>query len=269
MARPPVLLVHGMFMTFRCWDRWVRRYTARGYETVALPWPGREGTVDELNQRHPDPALAELGFEAVVDHHATAIASFSEKPIIIGHSMGGLVTQALLHRGLGAVGVAIDSAPPRGIFTPKLSFLRANWPVLNPLLSSSRPYRISLPRFQYAFVNGMPADVQRSVYASQVVPESLRVPRTSRTGSGNIDFAKPHPPLLLTAGGSDHIIPPALNRKNYERYRTGSGSRVEFRVFPDRNHFGVLGGPGWEEIADEVLAWAEGELAHPSPGADA
>ncbi|MCI4339731.1 MAG: alpha/beta fold hydrolase, partial [Thermoplasmata archaeon] len=103
MARPTILLVHGMFMTFRCWDKWVRRYAARGYETVALPWPGREGSVAELNGRHPDPALAGLGFESVVDHHAGAIAALSEPPIVIGHSMGGLVAQVLLHRGLGVV----------------------------------------------------------------------------------------------------------------------------------------------------------------------
>ncbi|MCI4354276.1 MAG: lipase family protein, partial [Thermoplasmata archaeon] len=102
-----------------------------------------------------------------------------------------------------------------------------------------------------------------SIYESQVVPESLRVPRESRAGSGHIDFSKPHPPLLLTAGSSDHIIPSALNRKNFDRYRAGGPSTVEFREFPGRNHFGVLGGPGWEEIADYALEWAERQLARP------
>ncbi len=260
MGRRTVLLVHGMFLTFRCWDGWVRRLGARGYEAIALPWPGREGTVEELNRRHPDPALARLDYEGVVAHHAHAIEAMSKKPILIGHSMGGLVVQSLIQQDLGAVGVAIDSAPPRGVFTPAFSFLRANWPVLNPMVSSGRPYRMSLPRFQYAFVNGMPPEVQRSVYGAQVVPESLRVPRTSRRGSGAIDFAKPHAPLLLTGGSSDHIIPPSLNRKNLDRYRRGSSSPVEYKEFPGRNHFGVLAGPGWQEIADFALAWSESHL---------
>jgi pimeloyl-ACP methyl ester carboxylesterase len=255
------MLVHGMFMTYRCWDFWVRRYTARGHEVVAVPWPRRDGTVEELNRRHPDPQLAELGFEDIVGHHADAIRALPVPPIVIGHSMGGLVTQTLLQRGVGAVGVAIDSAPPPGVFTPSFSLLRANWPVVNPMLPSSRPYRMSLHRFQYAFVNGMPLEVQRGVYDTHVVPESLRVPRESRSKRHRIDFTRSHAPLLLTAGSSDHIIPPGLNRKNYEAYRRGSPSKVDFKEFPGRNHYGVLGGPNWEEVADFVLDWAERELA--------
>ena len=227
---------------------------------MALPWPGRDATVEELNRRHPDPHLSELGFRTVVEHHAAAIRAMGEAPIIIGHSMGGLVTQSLLHRGLGAVGVAIDSAPPAGVLVPSLSLLRANWPVLNPFLPSSRPYRMSLSRFQYAFVNGMPLEVQKSIYETQVVPESLRVPRGSRSKSEGIDFTRPHPPLLLTAGSMDQVIPPKLNRENFDRYRRGSSSTVEFKEFPGRNHFGVLGGPNWEEVADFAVDWAERHL---------
>jgi pimeloyl-ACP methyl ester carboxylesterase len=227
---------------------------------IALPWPGREATVEELQRRHPDPTLGRLGYGAVVDHHAKAIASLGARPIIIGHSMGGLVTQSLIQRDLGSVGVAIDTAPPRGVSSAEFSFLRANWPVVNPLLPSSRPYRMSFPRFQYAFVNGMPIEDQRRVYETQTVPESLRVPRESRGRTAAIDFHRDHAPLLLTAGSSDHIIPAGLNRKNFERYRRGSSSRVEFKEFPGRNHFGVLGGPGWEELADFVIGWAERQL---------
>jgi pimeloyl-ACP methyl ester carboxylesterase len=260
MAKRTILLIHGMFMTYRCWEAWVRRYSGRGYHVVALPWPGREATVEELNRRHPDPQLAELTFRRVVDHHAEAVRAMGEATIVIGHSMGGLVTQSLLQRGLGSVGVAIDSAPPAGILVPSVSLLRANWPVLNPFLSSSRPYRMSLARFQFAFVNGMPLETQESVYHAQVVPESLRVPRESRWKSERIDFARPHAPLLLTAGSNDHIIPPSLNRENFERYRRASASTVEFHEFPGRNHFGVLGGPNWEEVADFALDWAERQL---------
>jgi len=257
MGSRSVLLVHGMFMTYRCWDAWVARYRARGLDVVALPWPRRDRTVEELNRADPDPQLAKLGFEEVVSHHVEAIRGLTRPPILIGHSMGGLVVQSLLQRGFGHVGVAIDSAPPPGVFTPSVSLLRANWPVVNPFLPSSRPYRMSFPRFQYAFVNGMPPEVQRSVYDAQVVPESLRVPRESRSKAHRIDFTRPHAPLLLTAGSTDHIIPAGLNRKNYDLYRRGSSSNVEFREFEGRNHYGVLGGPQWEEIADFAIDWAE------------
>ena len=255
-TKPPILLVHGMFMTPHCWTNWVARYGSRGLEVQALPWPGRDPTVGELRRKHPDPKLALLGFPEVIEHYAKIVAARSDRPILIGHSMGGLVVQELLSRGLGAAGVAIDSAPPRGVSTSRFSFLRSNWHVVNPFLSSSKPYALPFPRFQYAFANGMPLEQQRAIFEAEVVPESLRVPRESRLRNVEIDFTKPHPPLLLIAGSTDHIIPAVLNHKNYERYRSGSSSTVEIKEFPGRNHFGVIGGPGWEEVADFAFDWA-------------
>jgi pimeloyl-ACP methyl ester carboxylesterase len=263
MTHRTVVLVHGMFLTYRCWDSWVSRFASRGYRVVAVPWPGRTASVEEL-RRQVDPNLAKLGYEALVSEHARAIAQISEPPILIGHSLGGLLVQSLLQRGLGAVGVAVDSAPPRGVSVGKFSFVRSNWPVINPLLSSDRPYTISFPRFQYAFVNGWRLEDQRGAFDSQVVPESLRVPRESRSEAQHIDFHRPHAPLLFVAGAVDHIIPPELNRKNYDRYHLWSTETVDYHEFPGRNHYGVIAGSGWEEVADFCIDWAERRVPVPA-----
>ena len=169
----------------------------------------------------------------------------------MGHSMGGLIVQLLLQRDLVAAGVAIDSAPPLGVFTTKLSFLKSNWPHITPFVSQSSPIEMSFERFQYAFVNTLPLAEQRAAYDRYVVPESRRVPRNSLTA--RVDFKKPHSPLLLIAGSADNIIPASLNKSNYAKYKQ-SHSVTDFKEFAGRTHF-IIGQKNWEEIADYVLVW--------------
>ena len=250
-----VLFIHGLFVTRHCWDAWVSRFQALGYLPTALAWPGRDAPVDKLRRNPPDPNLRSLTLAAVIEAHVQAIRAMAEPPVLIGHSLGGLIVQILLNRGLGAAGVAIDSAPPRGVLTTQWSFVRSNWPMLNLLIPASTPYMMSFPQFQYAFVNGMAVAQQREVYERTVVPESRRVWRGALSPVAQVDFGLPHAPLLMIAGSEDHIIPASLNRANYARY-TALPSQADFREFPRRTHY-LLNQPGWEEIADAVVAWMQ------------
>ncbi|MFN8414660.1 MAG: hypothetical protein U0Z26_19945 [Anaerolineales bacterium] len=112
---------------------------------------------------------------------------------------------------------------------------------------------MTFERFQYAFVNDMPLNEQRAAFEKYVVPESRAIPRQSLTSVGKVDFTKEHTPLLLIAGGNDHIIPPSLNKTNYEKYKSNS-SMTDYKEFPSRNHF-LLGQKNWEEIADYCMDW--------------
>jgi pimeloyl-ACP methyl ester carboxylesterase len=166
-----------------------------------------------------------------------------------------LVVQLLLQRDLAVAGVAIDPAPPAGVFTTAFSFLRANFPAINPFLLS-QPVMMSFEQFQYAFVNTLPLDEQRAAYDRYAIPESRGVPTSSTVGgAGKIDFKKPHRPLLITAGEKDHIVPAMLNKSNFNKYKASS-SVTEFKEFAGRDHF-VIGEKGWEEVADYSLAWIE------------
>ncbi len=167
--------------------------------------------------------------------------------------------QILLQRDVAAAGVAIDPASPQGVLTTAWSYLRANFPTINPLVPVTRPIEMSFERFQYAFVNTLPMDQQRAAYDRYVVPESRGVPTQSLTSVARIDFRKTHAPLLITAGEKDHIIPASLNRTNYERYKAGQ-SVTDFKVFPGRDHF-VIGEPGWQEVADYTLSWLDQKAA--------
>ncbi len=254
MPTKTILFVHGNFVNHHCWDNWVSRFEAKGYQCLAVPYPGRDKPVKALRQAHPDPKLGELTITQVIEGYEQAIKTLSEPPIIIGHSFGGLLTQILINRGWGVAGVAIDSVPAPGVLTTKWSFIKSLWPVLNPLIPASRPYLMSLKHFQYTFVNGMTLEEQKQAYDESVTPESRRVCRGGLGRNAKVDFDKEHAPLLFIAGETDHIMPASLNKSNYKRYKA-PGSVTDFKEFAGRNHF-IIGAKGWEEVADFALDWA-------------
>lgn len=254
-----VVFIHGNFVSKHCWDAWVARYEARGYRCLAPAYPGRDQSVAALKRSPNEPILSTLTIEQVIDHLANTIQALPEKPIVIGHSFGGLLTQLIVQRGLASAAVAIDSVPPPGVVTLKWSFLRSLWPVVNPFISASKPYYMPFEHFQYTFVNDLPLDEQRAAYDAQVVPESRRLGRGGLSRNARIDFTREHAPLLLIAGEQDHIMPASLNYSNFKRYRKGNaGSITEFKQFPGRAHYSVIAGDDthWEEVADYALAWA-------------
>ncbi|NMB88749.1 MAG: alpha/beta hydrolase [Chloroflexi bacterium] len=254
MSTHTVVFIHGNFVSYTSWAAWVQRFEARGYKVITVPYPGRDKPVAELRREHPDPRLGQLTIEAVIDHHVRILSGLPEKPIVIGHSFGGLLTQLMVNRDLAAAAVAIDSVPPQGVLSTQFSFLKSTFPLLNPLTPPSRPYLMPFEHFQYTFANGMPLDEQRRLYDQVIVPESLRLIRGGLSARAHIDFKKPHAPLLLIGGETDNIMPAALNRVNAGRYKASS-SRTDFVVFPGRNHIGIAA-PGWEELADYALEWA-------------
>ncbi len=253
MKTKTIVLIHGMFMNHTCWENWIPRYQAKSYRVLAPAWPRRDPSVEAL-RKNPDPQLQQLKLSDVVDHFTDILKKLDEKPAIIGHSMGGLVVQLLLQRDLAVAGVAIDPAPPMGVFSTTFSFYKANLPAIS-VFQINQPVQMTFERFQYAFVNTLPEAEQRAAHNRYVLPESRRVPIQSLGLAGKVDFRKPHPPLLITAGEKDNIVPASLNRTNYKRYKASS-SVTEFKEFAGRDHF-VIGEKGWEEVADYCLAWIE------------
>jgi pimeloyl-ACP methyl ester carboxylesterase len=249
-----IVFIHGNFVTRHCWDAWVTRYEKLGYTCIPIAYPGRDGSPASL-RKNPDSALmASLTLERVIEHHVTAIRALNEKPIVIGHSFGGLLTQLLVQRDLPAAAVAIDSVPPQGVLTLKWSFYRSTFPPLNPLLPASNPYMMSFKHFQYAFANDLSLAEQRVAYEKDMVPESRRLARGGLSSAARVDFKRRRSPLLLIAGEKDRIMPAALNRTNFRRY-SASPSVTEFKEFAGRSHYSIIAGKGWEEVAYYALDW--------------
>jgi pimeloyl-ACP methyl ester carboxylesterase len=250
-----IVFIHGNFVTRHCWDGWVTRYEKLGYTCIPIAYPGREGSPASLRNNADSALMASLTLARVVEHHVTAIRALNEKPIVIGHSFGGLLTQLMVQRDLPAAAVAIDSVPPQGVLTLKWSFYRSTFPALNPFLPASNPYMMSFKHFQYAFANDLSLAEQRVAYEKDMVPESRRLSRGGLSSAARVDFKRRRSPLLLIAGEKDRIMPAALNRTNFRRYRK-SPSVTEFKEFPGRSHYSIIAGKGWEEVADYALDWA-------------
>jgi pimeloyl-ACP methyl ester carboxylesterase len=264
-----IVLIHGLWMTPRSWDLFRRRYEAQGFRVLAPAWPRMHGTVEDL-RRDPAP-LAGLGLREIADHYAERIRELETPPILIGHSMGGLIVQMLLGRGHGSAGVAIDSATPKGIYRLPWSVLKSGSPVLANPLNYWRIVGLSFKQFRYAFAHTMPEREARRAYELDAVPGPGRplfevaLGNFSFRAANAVDFERnDRAPLLLIGGADDHLVPSALNLINYQLYRRSTATTV-FKEFPHRSHL-IVAQPGWEEVADYALTWAEAAAARGRSG---
>ena len=254
-----IVLIHGLWMTPLSWEHWIKRYTDKGYNVLAPAWPGMDKSIEEL--RSNPASLGGLGVTEIVAHYDRIIRGLNKPPIIMGHSFGGLFTQILLDRGLGAAGVALDSAPVKGILLLPFSTLRVSFPALSNPFNLHKVAALTPEQFHYAFGNQLSEADSRQVYERYAVPGPDHV--LFQAGLANFN---PHAatavnfhnndraPLLLIAGGKDHIAPASVTRANYNLY-CKSQATTHYIEFPNRSHY-TLGEPGWEEVADYALEWA-------------
>jgi pimeloyl-ACP methyl ester carboxylesterase len=248
-----VVFITGAFVHHSCWDEWKTWFESKGYQTMAPAWPHKSPSAEALRNSHPNREIAGNRLSALVDHYDNIVRQLPEKPVLIGHSIGGLIVQLLLQRGLGVAGVAIHSVPPQGIFTFKFSFLKAGWGPLGFFTSAGQSFLMSFSQWKYAFTNGMDCDSQKDAYYKFAIPESKLIVRDTITKAAKVNFENPHAPLLITSGSDDNTIPASLNYSNYKKYRN-SNSVTDYKEFKGRNHF-VLGQPNWKEDAEYILEW--------------
>jgi pimeloyl-ACP methyl ester carboxylesterase len=255
-----IVLVHGLWVTPRSWEKWIARYSERGFRVIAPPYPGLEGEVEALNA-DPSP-IEELTVPAVVESYERVIRDLDQPPILMGHSFGGLIVQILLDRGLGAVGVAIDSGAPEGVLTLPLAQARAGFPVLKNPANRHRAVAFTPEQFHFAFTNTLSKEQSDEVYERYHIPapgrfvwEGVLANFTPGHQDTYVDFKNNvRAPLLLIGGGADHLQPLALNEANFKHYKHSTAT-TELKAFPGRAHY-TLGQDGWEEVADYALSWA-------------
>jgi esterase/lipase len=252
-ASRTIIFIHGLFMIPKSWDTWKAYFESKGYKCHTPAYPFHEGLPNDL-KKNSHPNLGQLTFDKVLESLTQFIDSLKEKPILIGHSMGGLAVQKLIAMDKGVMGICIDSAPPKGISNFKWSFIKSNFPVINPFKGDS-VFEPTVKWFQYAFCNTMTLEQTQKVFDAFVVSESRNIPRSSIKEAGYIDFKKAHQPLLFIAGEKDNIVPAALNQKNFDAY-SDKNSRKNFKLFSERTHY-ICGQDNWQEVADYIYNWIE------------
>jgi pimeloyl-ACP methyl ester carboxylesterase len=256
--RETVVLIHGMWMTSLSWEHWIDHYVDRGYRVIAPAWPGLDAEPEEL-RRDPSP-LRGLGITEIVDHYDAIIRGLDRPPIIIGHSFGGLCTQLLLNRGLGAAGVALATAAPKGVLKLPYSTLRAAWPALRNPANRKKEVPLTPKQFHWCFTNALSKDSSDGVYQRYYIPGTGRpffqagLANFNPNAVTKVDYENPaRAPLLFITGSEDRISPPSVNKANLKAQKKAP-SPTEFKEFAGRSHF--PGQEGWEEVADYALNWA-------------
>jgi len=263
----PVLFIHGLWIHASSWRAWQDRFEAAGYSTTAPGWPGDGDTV-EATRENPG-ALDDVGITAICRHYADIIDAMAVKPIVIGHSFGGLIAQELLANGYAAAAVAIDPAPVKGVKILPLSQLRSALPVLGNPANRKRTVALTREQFRYGFGNTLSAEESDSLFDQWSIPGPGRPLFEDATAT----FVRDSPaavdthhaergPLLLVSGTDDHVVPLKVTEAVVKLY-ADNPSRTDFVKVEGRGHSLTMDS-GWTDVADITLSWIaerEPELA--------
>jgi pimeloyl-ACP methyl ester carboxylesterase len=257
-TRTPVVFIHGLWLHSTSWQPWIELFRDAGYEPTAPEWPGIPDTVAQA-RAHPE-QIPGHGITQVADHYAGIIAGLPAKPIVIGHSFGGLFVQNLLGRGLAVGGVAIDPAPIKGVLALPPSALRVASIALRNPANRKRAVGLTAEQFRYGFGNAVSAEESAELYEKWVIPTPGRplfeaaLANFSPNSPAKVDTGNAtRGPLLVTAGGQDHTVPAAVSRATVKLYRKSSAV-TELKEFPDRGHSLTIDS-GWREVAETALTW--------------
>lgn len=253
MKTKTIVLIHGLFVNNTSWAAWKTYFEAKGYTVYTPANPGHEGNPAQLRANiHPE--LTKTGFKDVVMNIVKLIDTLPEKPIVIGHSLAGLVVQKLVEMDKVVAGVSLDGAPPKNVFAP-LATLKVVFPVVN-FFKGNSPFLGSKDWYHHAFFNNYSREESDKLYESIAVPESRKIARDTVLNSfAHVDFKKPHQPLLFIGGEKDNIFPAEFTKKIASRYQD-KNSVVDYKAFAGKSHF-LAGEKGWEDIADYILGWLE------------
>jgi pimeloyl-ACP methyl ester carboxylesterase len=248
-----VVLIHGMCCTPALWSNYETYLKARGYavHVPALRW----------HDVSPSASVPEgLGTTSVLDYAADLeklIRRLPEKPVLIGHSMGGLLAQILAARGLAKACILLTPAPPAGVF----ALAPIHLPVLLKTLATGafwrKPFRPTWFESRFALLSLLPEVEARRVHATFVHESGRALAEIGfwpfdRRGASRVDRAAIDCPLLIVGAARDRITPVSVVRRIARYY----GSKATYVELPGHAHW-VLGEPGWEKIAEHCIAWIE------------
>ena len=257
-TKNPIVFVHGLWLHAESWNPWMGFFREKGYEAVAASWPGDSETT-EATRRNAD-AVAGYGVNEIADHIAGQLKTFDKKPILIGHSFGGLLVQNLLGRDLAAAAIAIDPAPIKGVPELPVSTLKSAFPVLGNPFNFGKAVSLTEQQFRFGFTNAVSEQEAKELYAKYAMPAPGRPLFQAATATFNPNSATKvnvtnatRGPLLLISGAEDNTVPPVLVKSTLRNYRN-SAAKTELKEFAGRGHSLTIDS-GWRELAEYCLAW--------------
>lgn len=256
-----IVMIHGMYGGSWCWENFRCFFEARGYQchTPTL----RHHDIDPNDM--PDTSLGTTSLLDYAEDLQEYISNFDEKPLLIGHSMGGLLSQILAARGLASGIVLLTPASPNGINALTYSVLKSFWTILTKWGFWRNSNRISFKAAVYSMLHLLPDEDQKAVYG-RFVYESGRAAfeigfwYLDPNRANKVDKTKVTCPVLVVSGSDDRITPSSVVQKVANRYKPVS----TYKEFERHAHW-VVGEPGWEEIAEFVSDWIDQTKVGTSP----
>jgi pimeloyl-ACP methyl ester carboxylesterase len=256
--RTPAVFIHGLWLHATSWAPWVELFRNAGYEPIAPGWPGEPGTVESA-RANPD-ALADHGIDEVTSHYAQIIEQLPARPVLVGHSFGGMIAEKLLGEDYGAGAVAIDAAQIKGVLPLPLSSLHSTLPVFKNPANRHKAVSLTAEQFRYSFGNAVSEEESNDLYERWAIPAPGRP--LFEAAAANFELHSPakvntrnenRGPLLLVMSGRDHTVPEAITKATLKQYRH-SDAITELTDFPDRGHSLTIDS-GWRDVADQCLTW--------------
>ena len=268
-GRMPVVFIHGLWLLASSWDNWVGLFEEAGYAGVTPVWPDDPLTVGEA-RADPD-VLAKKSLGQIADHSAEVIGALERKPVVMGHSTGGLLAQIIAGRGLSAATVAIDPGPFRGVLPLPISTLKVSFPVLSNPLNRGRAVTLTFDQFKYGWTNGLSDEKEaKELYEKFHVAGAGKVLMQMANANLNpfseakADSRNPERgPLLIIDGEVDHTVPWAIANAAYKKQSRNPGV-TEITKIANRGHSLTIDS-GWPEVAETAIEFVK-RFAPPGPG---
>ncbi|MEC3952436.1 alpha/beta fold hydrolase [Nocardia sp. CDC153] len=238
-----VVLIHGACFHMSSWDGWVEKFTSHGFAARVPGWPGEAATAARVRD-NPGP-LDNLGLGALLAHYERIVRSYEDPPVLVGHSVGGLIAQRLLGVGLGRAAVALAPWPVNGIPMGDTCDLAAGQQHSGLLFRA---------HFRNTVANAVDDEEAGRLFERFAFPIPARLLSDLGLDPTMVNTAnRERGPLLLISGQEDRTVPDAVTRAVYKLYGD-SPAVTTLKQFADRGH-SLAFDSGWRSVADYVLTW--------------
>src|SRR4051812_33123826 len=256
----PVIFIHGLWLLPSSWDPWAAFFEEAGYVALTPDWPDDPESVQ--GARAEPEVLAKKTLKQVADHTTDVIKALERKPVLIGHSTGGLLAEMLAGRGLSAATVAIDPRVFRGVLPLPLSVLRGVGPFLLNPLARRRAITLTFDQFKYGWANAPDEKEAKDLYERyHVAGSGISLVQMGNANlnpwtQAKVDTKNPNRgPLLIIDGEKDHTVPWAIAKAAYKRQKRNPGV-TQIVKMPNRGHALTID-HGWREVAETALKFVK------------
>ncbi len=246
-----ILFIHGMWGGDWYFEPFGAYFHERGYNCETTNLRYHKISPDE----DPPDGLGNTSILDYVSDLERLIGTFDEKPVVIGHSMGGLLTQKLAAKGLAEAAVLLCPASPAGIMAMRPSVIKSFRSTLLRWKFWSRPHRPTFEEAVYSMLHLLPPEQQKETY-ERFVYESGRAAWEigmwwmDKKRATAVDEREINVPLLVIGSSEDRITPVSVVRKVAKKY----GEKATYKEFPGHAHW-IMQEPGWEEVAGYIYNW--------------